>query len=376
MNQIRMQLDQVCEATLSVYSIILLICVLGTFGNILAFLGFREEKKQTATSFLFQCLALADTLFLVLFAACSASDAITQCSGIMYSQYYRCHHQAYLFYIAGPLIYMAHVSSVWILVFLSVIRFTAVVFPHHLKSVFALARVKCICGIAVAVIIVFEMAWFVITKVGETGTKIDKYANESSVLAMPNEVHFTTSANETRATDIPRSDLVHANENCITLMPRNDLAYTIYVSGFTRVLHVYVPVLALYVLTILIIIALWRRNRAKKTKGSATRKRHQDYRNTTRTLVIILVLFCICITLGMGHVTFTGSQANHVWFFVARCLLVINSSINSVVYVVLSAFYRKLILRQLLGICNKVGEEGADAGTGSLPATGDSVKMT
>ena len=307
------KLADVCELTLVLYTIILIISGLGCLGNVLAFIGFQRERKKSPTTFLFQCLAVADTTFLLSFSSCLCTDAMLQCVGDSYSRYYRCHKQAYVFYLCDPLMYMAHLTSVWITVLLGIIRFTAVCYPLHFTKTFTLAKVKRICVIALVFFAIFELFWLAVRKVEETDI-VDLYNNDT----------------------------------CVALVNRNDVAESVYILGFTLVIHYLIPLTTLTFVTFKIIFAL----RARSSNTGAQSRSQRQAKSITRILVVILMILFICNTFHLVQMALFlkkvyGNIAGHVVFFISRSLLVINSGINVIVYVTVSKDYRRMMLAQL-----------------------------
>ena len=306
------ELVNVCEITIPVYTILIILCGLGCFGNILAFIGFQRVKTKTATTFLFQCLAVADTLFLLFFASCMCSDALLQCTKQSFSQYYRCNKQGYIYLYCDPFMYM---TSVWITVFLGVIRFVAVCYPLHFNNAFTLAKVKHICLIAVVIFVIFESFWLAVQRVEET-----KFADSG-------------------------------NATCIVLGSRNKIARNIYIFGFQTLIHYLIPLSSLTFITFRIIQAM--RIRTTPTRRQTLNRNKQKDMKITKILVIILMIFLICNTsylvqTALFLLNVVGDIGDKVLFFASRALLVINSGINIIVYTRFNKHYRKLMLAQLL----------------------------
>ena len=307
----------------------ILLSVLGCFGNILAFIGFQREKTKTATTFLFQCLAIADTSFLFLFASCVCSDAILQCADESYSRFYRCNRQAYLYFSCDPPMYMLHLCSVWITVFLGVIRFVAVCYPMHFTNAFTTEKVKRVCLIGVASFAVFEAFWYV---------------------------------KKTKDFD--------TNGTCFVSGSSNNMAKNIYIFGFTSVIHYFIPLCSLSFITLRIIHALRTRNNNDTGMRRQTMNRNTKRNmNITKILVIILMIFLICntcyfIQFSLFLLNVVGDIGDKVLFFASRSLLVVNSGINVIVYTGFNKHYRKRMLMQL---CNK--NEITDNRTITAPKT-------
>ena len=303
----------VCKHTLVLYTIILVIGGLGCFGNVLAFIGFQKEKKESPITFLFKCLAIADTAFLVCFCSLMCTDAMLQCVDENYSQYYRCHKQAYLFYYGDAPMHMAHLTSVWITVLLGIIRFAAVCYPLRFKSTFTLTKVKRICAIALVFIVPFELFWLVVK-------------------------------------DVEESDKVYSykNETCVESVNRDDVAFMVYVFGFTFAIHILIPLITLTFITFKIIFAL----RARSSRRAEQSPHHKQTRSVSLILVFILIIFLInsifhVVQMVLFQMNAYANTASQIIFFISRCLLAINSGINVIIYITLSKHYRTIMLAQL-----------------------------
>ena len=204
-------------------------CAMGCAGNLVAFIGFQAEKKKTPTTFLFQCLAVADTAFLVLFASCNGTDAIIQCSSESTSLEYRCDSQAYLFFICDPFLYTAHLTSTWYTVCLAMIPFSAVNYPIKFKTTFTLTRVKWLCLVIAVFSLGFEMLCLVVMDVRELD-EVYISTNKSDMFVQFNNnsdeliIYSTETGLSELATDLSE----FATDTCVGLMARDQIVELMY----------------------------------------------------------------------------------------------------------------------------------------------------
>ena len=98
------------------------------------FIGFQKEKNKTANTFLFQCFAAEDTSFFTLNMNQYMHRWYIFMCRLSYLRYYRCHIQGYMMVYFYPFTYISHLTSIWITVFLGIIRFVAVCYPLHFEN--------------------------------------------------------------------------------------------------------------------------------------------------------------------------------------------------------------------------------------------------
>ena len=124
----------------------------GIIGNVTAFRGFVKQKQKTSTSFLFQALAIADTL--VIFT-------IYLDQSRFYLNLNRVHFV--LNAVLSSFRYVAILSSNGITVLLTITRLIAVCFPLHTSRLCSITRVR----YYLAATIIFSILCYIPNMVGQ-----------------------------------------------------------------------------------------------------------------------------------------------------------------------------------------------------------------
>ena len=299
-----------------------------------------KGENKTATVFLFQCLAVADTIFLIFTASCNCTDAILQCADDTYSKFYRCKKQAYLCVYCDPFMQISHMTSVWITVFLGIIRYTAVCYPFDVKSIFSIAKVKFICLLTIVLFVIFESLFMATQRVDETKD-------------------------------------IATNETCNEMGRGNKVTYNYftltYLYGFKVGFHYLIPLCILTFIKFKIIHAL--RTGSKDNIRQTSNRNKQRSRKTTLILVVILMIFLMCYTpFPVQKILFVldllHGTAEKLFFFASRTFIVINSGINLIVYTSFNKRYRKLML---MNLCKQ--SENTDERSNTVPQTSSTAQI-
>ena len=158
--------------TLAFYSLALIIGIFGIIGNILAFRGFQRLKKKTSTAFLFQALAIVDTLVIITVCTFECSSVLLKgklhtpigaatCDPI---ETIRCRIMDTFFpasLVLVPLRDIAILITIGITVILSITRLVAVFYPLHAKQWCSLGKFRLAVGVAILFSIAFNTPYFV-----------------------------------------------------------------------------------------------------------------------------------------------------------------------------------------------------------------------
>ena len=283
----------------------LALCAFGLIGNLLVFLGLFREPRKTSTTFLLKCLAFSDSCNLIAWINLSLNmyfvKSIKQFT----------HATVNLF---------TSFLSVWTVVSLAINRYIIVCHPFQAKQMCRPQVAKrnfvimVVCGIVwIGIYICIDTLfnphyWVTKTYKDEVGTDV-RYA---SVLV------------------------------------------------WTMFFLVILPMIIMCFTTFRIIACLKNRNELRVRLGRQLRLKQCNEKELNRSLITIFIIFVICQAMVLFRVIeFTF---NHVFTFnpyiyilmrvgvaLADIFLVVNSSVNFVVYIICSKHYRNAMLIQLCG---------------------------
>jgi len=299
----------------------------GVVGNSLAFVVFWKDNLKTSASFLFQCLALVDLTFLLL-----AIPVIPIPSFVAYTNWLKGYEDiaAYVYVCILPLINIALTASVWVVVLLSINRYIAVCFPFKGLGLCTIAKVK-----KQLAFVLLSAVLYNIPKFAESSIKYVTYDNGST---------YKPYLFETNLGKAKLYDIVYENVSYFTFL-------------------VALPIFTLTFVNIRMIQAL-KAGRRKRTE--MVNQRQQNDNNVTVVLIIVIFVFIICqIPAFVGCVLLNVTSENAKFcggydFYlrsVTNMLLVFNSAVNFVIYVLFNKRFRHVLARTV-GCCNVTEEDG------------------
>lgn len=326
--------------------------VFGLVGNILSFIvlyfGGDHSSKTAATTFLLRALAVADSLVLITFLPMYALEPFN-----IYIHHHGTFHHFYMVAMPylWPLYLMSLTATILLTVLVSFHRYTAVCRPYHSATLSSLPRCRRHVG----------------------------YLAVASVLY-----------------NIPRF-FEYRHVNCLTFDGQQ--SFVVWIHDFTavgrdhifRVLYDNImyfltmlggPMILLAFLNAKLITALKEKSRKRKEmRGVATtlsgHNQQQQQQDLTITLVVVVFVFIVCQTpTFIDRVVWAFFDKGHRecgrWHYyytaVGDLMVVLNSSVNFIVYVLASRKFRHdlfAIRREACctGICRRPGTE-AHAGGG------------
>ena len=303
----------------------IVICVLGIIGNILVLTGLWKDKKQSSTSFLLKTLAVTDILFLLPCIPHYANYLIRDAALVSVDSLYARYVYRYIDSITYTLIRSTHLMTVWVAVLVGIHRYIIVCYPFLSKKLCRKIIFKRLLSVVAICSIVFIMEFWIDFKI-ELGDG-------------PNFLNKTT----------------------LEIKPRfqNSSAVNWIVDSFVYQLLVFViPFLTLSFVTARLLNALHTASR-NRTQLQVTPNKNRE-KSVTRAVIVVLLVFTLCqVSLAVNTFSYickaTMEQCSAVYMnavitFVLHptkdCLLVLNSSINFLIYIVMNSYYRKLILGQ------------------------------
>lgn len=298
------------------------LCLFGFFGNALSIaVLYRDHDKKNTTNWLLQTLAVVDTLYLMTCVVIQPLKTINSFTDwIPDMQHTFAYLERYIWTAAS----ITQTITVWTVLLVTLDRFMAICKPlsTQLRS---LERAKMAVAIVVVLAILYNIPRFF----------------EREVIIM------TDSCNRT----FPKSDTTKMREHKVYFLVYKTVCYFIF-----RAIG---PLLTLVILNWKLIKAL-----------QEVRRRHQDLtrsgkhrENITLMLVVVVGVFIVCTLPDLCLrvvVTFTEFAAFNLDKIILRyinaitnMLLVVNSSINFLIYCLIGKKFRK-ILKQMYS-CGRPG---------------------
>ena len=289
----------------------------GLIGNILAFVTFGRITKQNAFTVLFRALAIADTLLLLSFMSYYVPVAIESYMSVRVvtesymNSSFPLLHKAHIYAKrhAFPAALTAQAITVWISVLLAINRHTAICKPLKAPSLCTVSNArKQLCSV-LGLSLVLMSPRFV-----ETYIKIENSKED---------IHYRPWAQQ---------------------------SWYPYLSWTVFMLFFYIiPFGMILILSIKAIIAL------RSAKGEQIRRHSQNGKSdnhVTGLVFVIILVFLICQTpalvntiLGISLSDDSNVCGRFRFYFhkIANIFVILNSSINSVIYIIFNRTFRKTL---------------------------------
>ena len=300
--------------------------VFGIIGNICVLCGLRSDKKQNSMTFLLKTLAITDIFFLVTSAVFYLNDVIRvyDIGGKADSLYHRAINP-YIDVIVYPLRRTAHALTVWVVCLVGIHRFIVICYPMRAKQ---WCRTKIFKGLVV------------FSSVLSTLFCIESWIDFKLV---PMRHHSLPQQNKTFTLIRPRFE--------------NSVIIAWVFDGIIYQIAVFVlPFILLLFITIRLIVEM-RKTKKRRACMTVSANKTQE-KNITRAIVIVLIVLTLCqATLGVNTFllvcryykeqcfnTHLKLIATDLLYPTQEMFLVLNSSVNFIIYVLVSKQYRKLML--------------------------------
>lgn len=298
----------------SVYTLFMgTLCSLGLLGNAVSFLVLLRDRGRSATSFLLQALAFADSLVLLTSVPLYVLPSVFPYSGHL-ANYYQ-------FYITSlpllwPFYLIPYTCTIFITVLVSLHRYCSVCRPFRQAKVYTCREAR----LRVAGIIVFSIVYNI--------PRFFEY-HSVQVCVSPNDSQSAFEMSELGHNKFYR--IVYAN-----------VLYFVVIHGG--------PLLLIAFFNVRLIVALKRRQLrwSEMSKGWY----QQD---VSVVLVVVMCVFIVCQTpTFVDHVLWTvideRARLCERWHYyytaLADLLVVLNSSVNFVIYILTSRNFRRVLTAQ------------------------------
>ena len=292
-----------------ILDVIVVSCLImvGFVGNTLSFVVLHKDKSWSTTHFLLQCLALADTLFLVGCILFQTLPHIFPYTGV-FAEYYQ-HYPTIMLYL-WPCGIMVQTARNWITVTVTVERFVAIRVPLKAPQICTLRNVR----ICVTVVVVFAV-----------GFNVPRF--------------FATE--EYQCWD------AGANATVVELVQRTDFLYATVYSVFLYYAFIGIgPLLILTVLNVQLMVIIRRSDRQRMRMGARGGGGGQSQRSdVNRMLIFVISVFIVCETPAAVYqvLAFTGQPWSEYVAPFTNMLVTLNSSVNFFVYCLAGTKFRRIL---------------------------------
>ena len=311
------QLERSCELySFIIYTVFVgTLVVVGVIGNSLAFVVFWKESIKSSALFLFQCLSLIDSaLLLTVFPLYSIESFIVYTGWL---QGYLAISPYVLVYLL-PLALTAQTATIWVTVLVAVNRYIAICLPFRASRWCTVSKAKKQLAFVLLSVVMFNIPEFIALRVE----------------------HVTYDNGTTYSAVATYSRLLY-----------HKLYYIVYRKILYFIFNLALPIFILMLLNIRMIMAL---KAFRRTRIEMQSVRQQQDNNITFVLIIVVTVVIICqvpalINQVMWNVTpDEARQCGGFQFYlrhIANMLLIFNSAINSVIYVLFKKRFRLVLIQ-------------------------------
>ena len=332
-------LDADIQRNVNIYAVGV-VALLGAVGNILALLVLRRSLRNS-TTFILKTLAMVDLIYLCLHGTVKI---IAEFPDMMLVP----------FVIFVPIFYIIELICAWLVVLVSIERYVAVCHPFKVKILCSLVRMKT----AIVLIVMFCFA-----------------------VSVPLWLEFKV----TRAEDPATADALWVID--FTRMFQNKLYHVIYRMAALALVRLLLPVTIMIYSSVTITRAIKESGNMNKGHQKRDEKRKRIEREITIMVVSVVTIFVLCQTPIL--VSFILDTVQYVLLgkglgIASSCMvlaghfsLMVNSSVNFLVYVLSGPRFRQTFLKMVK--CDKTDNtysETNSANSNSQPEIeNDSTKL-
>ena len=366
-------------------------CLSGFVGNLMCLAALCQDRIRNSNTHLLSALAVFDWLMLLSLFTCVALPEYCRYFSTCdtYLATLRRTGVASTIWVAAC---MVQTASIWMVVAVTVDRFTAVCLPLQFRTTSARRRSNILISFVVALSILFNLPRFFhhlpLTSAAAASEHLSEtHPNNSSVntsLILVGENISKSCASET----------LEQEENIILVSQTIWYNYVYYISLSWLVFYI-IPIISLVVLNILLIHHIRRAQRRRaelavayvsrgrcsnsnnvgnNTGNRAARGTSRDNLSLTVNIVAMVTVFIICQTpdFVLTLISYRGFTTNAHLLKVLRglcyCLLALNSSVNFLIYCLFYRRFRAIVtrmiclrpLRKLLRMQHGGGERSGD----------------
>ena len=317
--------DYQAQVTAACFVYIYLGCPLvlqGIVGNILSFIVLQKDRRST-TTYLLQALAIADLVHLIILIFAYNYSGATTCFYLEESggNELFVDTQRYVF----PAARMVQTIGNWIVVVVSFDRFMWICHPASANQYCTIPRVKMLIRVIVVISILVDIPMFF------------ESVKTRRVDGCTGQVYIKGDY----------ADFYHS------------IPYAfIYNTLFQGLLRLLAPVTILCYLNTKLILRLKRAAKKRMEFGSSRVNQIPDY-SITIVLIVVVIVFIVCQTPFLLYVILSGVEEvtpgtlgmTYIFitflFHAANFMLVLNSSVNFIIYVMLGRRFRAILLRMV-----------------------------
>ena len=306
-----------------VYTLIIgTLVVVGIIGNSLTFVVFWKGNFKSSTSFLFLSLALVDSALLLTAFPYTTVDAFVDYTGWLqgYASL-KPHFVVYLF----PTILLTKTVAIWVVVLVAINRYIIVCLPLRAPQWCTVSKVKRQLAVVLIAAVLYN---------------IPKFAERRIVYKTLHMSNNGTSEVVSRA---------------YTRFGEMRQFFFVYDTVCLLIFLLVLPILTLTVITIRLVKAM---NAHRRMQLEMQSRSQENDSNVTFALVIVVIVFIACQV-----PTFVAYVLWEVLPFKEKCcggfifylvpiidmLVIFNSSINFVIYIIANKAFRDVLLEKVLG---------------------------
>ena len=291
----------------------------GIVGNSLAVSVFWKDSIKTSASFLFQSLAIADTIcLLVAIPVIPVRSYLAYAVRLNLFWEIRSYEEAYIW----PCMLVARTASIWVVVLFTVNRYIAVRFPLKSLRWCTISNVKKQLVIVIMFTLLVNIPWF--------------FAIDIKYMTFDNGTTYRT--------------FVYERE-----FAKMDVYVIYYKLVFYNTVISATPLVILTVLNIRLMKAL-KTSRRNQMEMLSRRQQHDN--NVTFLLIIVVVVFITCQLPAFNNVVIFESTMHQeivcggYQFYitpVTNALLLLNSAVNFIIYAVFNKRFRHVLTQTICG---------------------------
>jgi len=330
------------------------LCAFGIAGNVLSIvvLG-RDRTIRRTTVFLMQMLAVADASFLV---SCLFADMLH--TAVKFTDWLPVAVRRGWLYVVryfGLMTSVTWTASVWMVVLLTADRYIAICRPLHAAQYSTLPRLRRAVAVLWVLAAVYNLPGFFELKLAEVETDhvipSDSLALNGSDVVSNNSTMADTLLNLTQnSTPLESGRMLKLQ---LSAMYRNQVYQVVYKTCLDFLVRFLLPLVALVFFNQRLVCALYESDQMRRhsTTDGSTGRQH------TCMLVVVVIVFIVCqLPGGAWRVCwvlygYAGVPFSLIAFYYSvaavNLMLVVNSSINVVIYCFMGRQFRAILLRMI-----------------------------
>ena len=325
-----------------------MLVVVGIIGNSLAFVVFWKGEFNKSTSFLFMCLSLSDSALLL-----TAFVVMSVAPFVIYTGYMQSFWNIYpyiLVYIL-PMQFVAQTATLWVTVLITVNRYIHVCVPLRASQWCTISKVKMQMAAVVLFAVLYNIPAFAEFRIEHVMLNNTNNSTTYIELVMLNNTNNSTTYIELvmlNNTNNSTTYIVGAVHTRLWFAYGYYLIYHVVLCGIFIII---VPTSILALLNICLVKAI-------KARRHMTMQTQYSHNESSMTVVLLVIVFVsiICqlpafITLVVSIVTpedvFSCGGGLFYFMPVTNMLIVLNSAINFIIYIVCNKRFRAVMTEKV-----------------------------